>query len=137
MTTATLIPKQKDAILDAGFVSRADVDMLSARLNEPEWLKEQRQTAWSIFEETPMPTTSDEAWRRTSLRKIKWAKFGLTTSSSLSNGRSTALTYLPEDVHSAREADRPAAGPRVFLNNPCRYSECSPHVLEPGRTVCD
>ena len=32
--------RSKDALLDAGIFSKADVDALSAALNEPEWMLE-------------------------------------------------------------------------------------------------
>ena len=59
-----------------------------------------------------MPTTSDEAWRRTSLRKVKWPKFHLNGSvhSISSNGASLKLTDLPEDVQYSLDANREAAG---------------------------
>ena len=50
MSTTTLT-KAKDALLEAGLFSEADVEALSAKLNEPGWLKAKRQEAWSIFEE--------------------------------------------------------------------------------------
>jgi Fe-S cluster assembly scaffold protein SufB len=103
--STTLTAKRTDLLLDAGVFSRADVDHLSTKLNEPDWLREQRQTAWSVFEETPLPTTADEAWRRTSLRKIKWSKFAITNTSSLrpanlssANDASLAVADLPPDV---------------------------------------
>ena len=52
--------KSRDPLLEAGLFSRETVTALSAGLNEPDWLKEKRQVAWTIFEETPMPTTADE-----------------------------------------------------------------------------
>lgn len=123
--------------MDAELFSRADVEALSSRLNEPEWLKELRQTAWSVFEETPMPTSSDEAWRRTSLRKVKWNKFQLTTSSSLANGASRAMADLPDDVQSALESDYPAAGRLVIANNRVIYHELDPEVAGQGVIFTD
>ena len=67
----------KDKLINAGIFSKADVNALSSKLNEPDWLLQKRQVAWTVFEETPMPTTTDEDWRRTSLKKIKWNKFQL------------------------------------------------------------
>jgi Fe-S cluster assembly protein SufD len=44
---------------------------LSAALSEPEWMQEFRLAAWELYEQTPMPTTKDEPWRRTDLRRLK------------------------------------------------------------------
>ncbi|HML23037.1 MAG TPA: Fe-S cluster assembly protein SufD [Aggregatilinea sp.] len=56
--------------------TRADVEAVSARFNEPEWLREMRLNAWDLYESLPMPTTQDEAWRRTDYRHINWETAG-------------------------------------------------------------
>jgi len=58
-------------------LTRADVEALSARYSEPAWLREARLTAWDIYEALPMPTTNDEAWRRTDYRHINWDSAGV------------------------------------------------------------
>src|ERR1043165_4872051 len=93
--------KSQDALLDAGIFSRETVTALSASLKEPDWMKDKRQVAWTVFEETPMPTSSDEDWRRTDLRKVKWEKFQLAESSSLTSTQS--LAELPADIRDAEE----------------------------------
>jgi Fe-S cluster assembly protein SufD len=135
--TATL--KRKDALLDSGPFSRADVEMLSSRLNEPEWLKTKRLAAWSDFEELPLPTTADEAWRRTNLRKVKWPKFHLIGKSSLigSNGSSPSLATLPQDVQYGLDTDRSAAGRLVIANNQVIFHELDPKVADQGVIFTD
>ncbi|MCB0169194.1 MAG: Fe-S cluster assembly protein SufD [Anaerolineae bacterium] len=135
MSVALTNTKQKDALLDAGVFSRADVETLSARLNEPDWLKSMRQTAWTVFEETPMPTTSDEAWRRTNIKKVKWNKFALNGSSSVK--ATQALADLPEAVQSALEGDYPASGRLVIANNQVVYLEISEAVAGEGVIFSD
>ncbi|HSR48531.1 MAG TPA: Fe-S cluster assembly protein SufD [Anaerolineales bacterium] len=44
-----------------------DVERISAGLNESPALRGARVAAWERFAATPMPTTKDEAWRRTAL----------------------------------------------------------------------
>jgi len=58
-------------------LTRADVEALSARYSEPAWLREARLAAWDIYEALPMPTTNDEAWRRTDYRHINWDSAGV------------------------------------------------------------
>ena len=58
-------------------LTRADVEALSARYSEPAWLREARLAAWNIYEALPMPTTNDEAWRRTDYRHINWESAGV------------------------------------------------------------
>ncbi|HVO71264.1 MAG TPA: Fe-S cluster assembly protein SufD [Aggregatilineaceae bacterium] len=58
-------------------LTRADVEALSERNNEPDWLRQMRLEAWQLYESMPMPTTKDEAWRRTDYRHIDWDSAGV------------------------------------------------------------
>lgn len=53
-----------------------DVKALSARNDEPAWLRAFRETAWATYENIPMPTSKDEDWRRTDLRGVRWTEAG-------------------------------------------------------------
>ncbi len=50
--------------------TREDVEGISQALGEPDKLKAQRMAAWEKFESLPMPSTSDEPWRRTDIRGL-------------------------------------------------------------------
>ena len=50
--------------------TREDVESISQALGESDALKTQRMAAWENFESLPMPSTSDEAWRRTDIRGL-------------------------------------------------------------------
>lgn len=63
----------------AGF-SRDQVEALSGARHEPQWMRDFRLAAWDIYEQTPMPTRTDEEWRRTDLRRLKLDRFVATTS---------------------------------------------------------
>ncbi len=52
-----------------GFTREAAVE-LSHVLGEPEWLRERRLAAWEVYEHTPMPSRTDEEWRRTDIRRL-------------------------------------------------------------------
>jgi Fe-S cluster assembly protein SufD len=43
----------------------------------PEFLSEYRRRAWESFSSTPMPVTTDEAWRRTDIRSLQAGSFRL------------------------------------------------------------
>lgn len=51
---------------------RADVERLSVRNHDPKWLAESRLAAWELYEEMPMPSRTEEEWRRTDYRHIRW-----------------------------------------------------------------
>ena len=43
----------------------------------PEWIRNYRQQAWENYERLPLPTNTDEAWRRTDLRNLESGSFRL------------------------------------------------------------
>ena len=133
------VSKRPDTLMASGVFTAQDVAQTSARLKEPDWLAQKRKTAWTVFEETPMPSTSDEAWRRTNLKKIKWEKFQLagTASFTPTSGPFEKITDLPTDAQSAIEADRPAAGRLVIANNDVVYVEVDPVLTEQGVIFTD
>ncbi|MBI5713365.1 MAG: hypothetical protein HZC38_08090, partial [Chloroflexi bacterium] len=48
--------------------TEADVKALSKTKKDAAWLAKRRLDAWKKFTSLPMPTLTDEAWRRTDLR---------------------------------------------------------------------
>src|ERR671933_710032 len=56
-------------------VSIETIKALSAFKNEPSWLIEKRLEAWRTFEEMPMPTPRDEAWRYTDISDVRIEDF--------------------------------------------------------------
>lgn len=62
----------------ASFSQDAFDAFLAAR-DEPDWLTDMRQAAWSRFGELAMPSSRDEEWMRTDIRLFKLSKFSLTT----------------------------------------------------------
>lgn len=136
MATTTLTPpKRKDALLDAGIFSKDVVTAFSNQQNEPDWLREFRQVSWTVLEETPMPTTSDEDWRRTNLRKVKWSKFNLTNKTTLE--KTDDFTKLPANIRSALEEGYSAAGRLAIVNNQVIYHEVNSEVTEKGVIFTD
>ena len=87
--------QQKDVpeVLRSKGVSTETVKALSVLKEEPGWLTEKRLEAWRTFEELPMPTLRDEAWRYTDISDVRIEDF---------------LPYAPSpDVQ--REGDLPQA----------------------------
>jgi Fe-S cluster assembly protein SufD len=69
---AVVNQRRRSALPTAPNYTVDDVKALSAANNEPQWLIESRLSAWELYEDLPMPTTSDEDWRRTDYRHIRW-----------------------------------------------------------------
>lgn len=53
-------------------LTRRAVDEVAHSRQEPDWLRASRQAAWDVFEATPNPGRTDEEWRRTDLRWLRW-----------------------------------------------------------------
>ncbi|MDZ4765761.1 MAG: Fe-S cluster assembly protein SufD [Chloroflexota bacterium] len=60
----------------APIFTQADVEALSAANAEPLWLRESRLAAWELYVGMPMPGKSDEEWRRTDYRGVRWEEAG-------------------------------------------------------------
>ena len=70
-------------------------DMISlpaVSTSENEFITKYRLEAWDVFERLPIPTTRDEAWRRTDIHSMDVARFQLPDPGVAENGN------LPEDI---------------------------------------
>lgn len=70
------VTRRRSASPEAPVFSRADVEALSEKHNEPLWLRESRLAAWELYEDMPMPERTQEEWRRTDFRAIRWDEAG-------------------------------------------------------------
>ncbi len=84
------VKQRRSAAPEAPLYTRADVEALSAAHNEPAWLRESRLAAWELYEDLPMPSRNDEAWRRTDYRHVRWEEAG-----KLIAGGSAGLDSVP------------------------------------------
>jgi Fe-S cluster assembly protein SufD len=125
----------KDPVIEAGAFTRDTLGTFSERLSEPDWMKEKRQVAWSIFEEMPMPTTSDEDWRRTDFRALKWDQLRLFVDSSVAPV--SQLADLPEHLRAALDEGREAAGRLALVNGKVVYRELAEGLSEQGVIFTD
>ena len=50
---------------------RSVAEAISESVGEPGWARERRLEAWRVYEDTPMPARTDEAWRRTDLSPLR------------------------------------------------------------------
>jgi Fe-S cluster assembly protein SufD len=68
-----MIVKRKTTQKDLS-LQESEIRAISAKLNDANWYAEQRLQAWQAYQATAMPTTQDEAWRRTDISKLNWQK---------------------------------------------------------------
>jgi Fe-S cluster assembly protein SufD len=101
---------------ETGFTEEA-VRAASAAKNEPAWMLERRLAAWRLFEATPWPKPTDEAWRRTRLTGFDLKNF---TPFVIPTGNAAA----PVAAHIQHELDEMAsAASLVFEGGGVRYRD--------------
>ena len=107
--------------LDAGAVER---------LNEgaPSWLSERRQHAWSVFEDTPLPSTRSEEWRYTDVsRLLKFADLRVATDGALAENGSR-----PAGLATAMDEDYAASGHTLLIDGGVVHVDLEPALAEQG-----
>jgi Fe-S cluster assembly protein SufD len=111
--------------------TRENVKRLSAGLNEPEWMLEFRLNAWDVYENTPMPKTSDEKWRRTNLRRLKLDQI----SPSVNGDPATGVT-IPDFLGGQLTEDE-AGGNMLQIDGVVERYELNESVKDQGVIFCD
>jgi Fe-S cluster assembly protein SufD len=132
MLTAT---KNNPATTQPAIFDKAAVDKIITQNNEPDWLAHKRRIAWNIFEDIPMPTTSDEAWRRTGLKRIQWNQISLDAPAAIA--KAANLQDLPQNLQDLLNANREAAGRLLFVNGRLKYSEIDQTLARQGVIFTD
>jgi Fe-S cluster assembly protein SufD len=117
---ANLLPFSREAVIE-----------LSASLNEPEWMQAFRLDAWQVYAALPVPTTQDEAWRRTDIRRFKLDSFGPSLNGHSANGEKIP-SYL-----GAQLTDDAAGGVLVEADGVVKEYELSDELKEQGIIFCD
>ena len=114
--------------------SRESVEDLSRQRQEPDWVREKRLEAWSAYESLPMPTRTDEEWRRTDIRRLPIndvAPFaGL-------DGKVRSLADLPADIASTLGDPELRSGINVQTDAGTVYSEMSQELAAQGVIFSD
>lgn len=78
--------------LQTPILKRDDVATFSDSRGEPLWLRMARLTAYDIYADMPMPTLTDEAWRRTDYTTIRWQE-----ASAMQTGSKAGIEAIPEE----------------------------------------
>ena len=110
----------------------ADVEALSKLNNEPQWLLDRRLAAWEIYLSLPMPTTSDEAWRRTDFRRLKWADAG----KLLRPEGKTSLDGIPDHTYAPLMGDQ-QAGLVAHIDSTVAANDLLDDLKAQGVIFCD
>jgi Fe-S cluster assembly protein SufD len=114
------IPLTQDAVID-----------LSERLHEPDWLLQKRIDAWQRAEGMPMPTLTDEAWRRTDIRILHWDE-----AMHLPTPGSGSLADVPRELYAPLIGDE-QGGLLVFSQGQLVHSEFAVALKQQGVIFSD
>lgn len=109
--------------------TREAVEELSDRLGEPQWMRDFRLEAWQIYQSMPMPTTKDEPWRRTDLRRLNLDEIGPSLNGGGGNG---VPPYLGEQL-----TEDKTGGILVEVDGVVEKLEVGPELLDQGVIFCD
>ena len=98
-------------------------------IGEPDWLRERREHAWALYEQTPMPTTKLEEWRYTDLRKKLQLDALSLSQAKLAPDDSTAW---PKRLRKAMKEDREASGHIVVIDGHVVHSDLEADLIAKG-----
>ena len=117
---APLADEETPSLIDAATVERISQDA-------PSWLVERRRHAWSVFENTPFPSTRSEEWRYTDVsRVVNLAELRLAADVAVADGP------RPAGLTAAMDEDRAAAGHVVLIDGAVVHVDLDPALTEQG-----
>ena len=94
----------------------------------PSWLSERRRHAWSVFEDTPLPSTRSEEWRYTDVsRVVDFADLRLAP-----DGVPAENDSRPAGLTAAMEEDLTASGHAVLVDGNVVHVDLDPALEEQG-----
>lgn len=101
-----------------------------ARISQgvPSWLSERRRHAWSVFEDTPLPSTRSEEWRYTDVsRLLDFADLRLATHGVLAENGSR-----PAKLTATMDEDHTASGHTLLIDGSVVSVDLEPTLAEQG-----
>lgn len=114
-----------------GFSKQA-IEALSRANGEPDWMLARRLEAWHVYEETPLPASNDELWRRTSLQELK-----LETVVPFDTANAEwSPSELPEEFQGLA-GNQDAAGVLVTHNGRAAFVQLKEEYKKRGVILCD
>jgi Fe-S cluster assembly protein SufD len=113
-------------------LNKNTIEELSRIKKEPDWMLARRLEAWHLYEETPMPASNDELWRRTSLAELKLDSVIPFSRSETRN----ALGALPEKFQQIAK-DENAGGVLAQYNSNGAHARLADDLKKRGVIFCD
>lgn len=133
MATRTVVTRTRRVehpeVKDFNF-TREMIPALSRDGDSSDFVKDYRARAWEAFERLPLPTLSDEAWRRTDLRGLKPGSYQMPGPEHY-----VGLPPAPEDLLQPLVGSE--HGGQIVLLPGAARSELSPELAEQGVIFTD
>jgi Fe-S cluster assembly protein SufD len=131
-TVTTRVRRQDSAAANDFSFRRETAPAFAHLTNLPEFLSDYRQRAWQAFEQLPIPTISEEAWRRTDLRGLNARQFRLA-----SDPANQAINFLevPEPLLRPLVGDK--HGGQIVLGPQLTQVELDPELAAQGVVFTD
>mgnify|MGYP003574253221 FL=1 len=105
-------------------------ELIPDREGMPQFVKNYRQEAWDYYENTPLPNTGDEPWRRTDLRKLDAANFKIPA-----NGNLTDVPGVPGELLEPLLGDKQAG--QIIMSPGRQEVDLDPELKRQGVIFCD
>lgn len=122
--------RRRDAAASLPAYTFDDVKALSEAHDDPAWLRAFREKAWQAYEALPMPSASDEDWRRTDIRRVKWSDAG-----KLVQPNGATLETVPAAVRQPLVGDE--GGTMVFVDGKLVHSSLADDLRAKGVIFAD
>jgi Fe-S cluster assembly protein SufD len=119
--TKTLVGFHKEAL-----------EALSRANGEPEWTLARRLEAWHVYNETPLPASNDELWRRTSLKDLNLSDVIPFEASDAP----WSPSQLPAEFQGLMD-NREAAGVLLSHNGRASHVQLKEEYKQRGVILCD
>lgn len=124
------VVRKRSSLPQAPDYSRADVEALSEKNNEPQWLRDLRLKAWELYEEMPMPQMEEE-WRRTDYSHIRWDE-----AQSIIQANGATSDVIPAKNLEPLTGDK-QGGLLVFVDGKVVHYEFADELAEQGVVFTD
>lgn len=122
--------EQTQTLIQTG-LSKAAIEKISQLKGEPAWLLARRLEAWHMYEETPLPASNDELWRRTSLKDVNLDD----VLPFLPRKAQFSLNHLPPSLQATAQSS--AAGALVQYNSLGGYALLADDLQRKGVIFTD
>ncbi len=125
--------KRAAAPAKLGFSQETFEALLEARAGEPDWMRDRRRDSFHVLLDTPLPTRTDEAWRRTDFGALKLNEVEVVMPEA--DGKS-ALRGAPKSIKDAMSG-KGASGTLVSADGQVVTSTLDAELARRGVIFCD